>query len=132
MGELCVGVGAGSSVRAADIVAAVDAVRGAAPIGVLATLERKAAQPPFVEAAKTLGARLIGFTADELAAIRVPHPTDGVETAVGTPSVAEAAAVLAAGGAPLIVAKTVTNGVTAAASVGDNRDGSRSVSKSVE
>ncbi|WP_430332048.1 cobalamin biosynthesis protein [Rhodococcus sp. ACT016] len=118
MGELCVGVGAGSRVRAGEIVAAVRAVCGDAPVSILATLDRKVSQPAFVEAAEILGTRVVGYTPRELAAVPVPNPAGAITAAVGTPSVAEAAAILAAGGAPLVVAKTVTNGVTAAASIG--------------
>ncbi len=140
MGELCVGVGAGRGVCAADIVAAVREVCGDAQVDVLATLDRKASLPPFADAAATLGARLVGYPPEHLAAVPVPNPADGVADAVGTPSVAEAAAILAGGGGALAVTKRVTNGVTVAASIGGTAPGSiggtaavaRSVSKSVE
>src|SRR5205823_6364427 len=46
------------------------------------------------------------FSADALAAVAVPTPSPVVECAVGTPSVAEAAALLAAGpGSELVVSK---------------------------
>ncbi|CAM2897736.1 cobalamin biosynthesis protein [Prescottella defluvii] len=115
MGELCVGVGAGSRVGAADIVAAVLETCGEEPVRVLATLDRRAAQDPFVDAAEVLGATLVGYPADRLAAVPVPNPADGVAGAVGTPSVAEAAAVLAADGGRLVLPKRVANGVTVAA-----------------
>ncbi|MCL2533854.1 MAG: cobalamin biosynthesis protein [Nocardiaceae bacterium] len=114
MGELCVGVGAGSRVRAAEIVAAVQSVCGDAPVKVLATLDRKAPLPAFVDAAQILGVALVGYTPAQLAEVPVPNPADGVADAVGTPSVAEAAAILAAGGGALVVTKVVTNGVTIA------------------
>ncbi|MGF7123467.1 cobalamin biosynthesis protein [Rhodococcus sp. TAF43] len=111
----CVGVGAGSRVGAADIVAAVLDVCGDEPVRRLATLDRKVTADPFVDAAEVLGATLVGYTADRLAAVPVPNPADAVAGAVGTPSVAEAAAVLAADGGRLVVSKRVTNGVTVAA-----------------
>lgn len=114
VGGLCVGVGAGSRVGAADIVAAVLEVCGEAPVRVLASLDRKTSSPPFLDAAAVLGATLIGYSAEYLAAVPVPNPADSVDGVVGTPSVAEAAAILAAGGGPLIVTKHVTNGVTLA------------------
>ncbi|RVW03614.1 cobalamin biosynthesis protein [Rhodococcus spongiicola] len=140
MDMLCVGVGAGSGVAADDIVAAVLAVCGGAPVAVLATLDRKVSAPAFVEAAEALGAVLVGYPADRLAAVTVPNPEGGVESAVGTPSVAEAAAMLAANGGPLVLTKRVTNGVTAAVCIGGTATGSiggtaasaRSVSESVE
>ncbi|MBM4493341.1 cobalamin biosynthesis protein [Rhodococcus hoagii] len=114
MGDLCVGVGAGSRVGAADIVAAVVEVCGDESVRVLATLDRKTELPPFRDAAEVLGTALVGFPADELAAVAVPNPAVAVDDAVGTPSVAEAAALLASDGGPLIVTKHVTNGVTLA------------------
>ncbi|GAB2651380.1 cobalamin biosynthesis protein [Prescottella soli] len=124
MGELCVGVGAGSGVRAAEIVAAVRDVCGDEPVAVLATLDRKASLSPFLDAAQILGTRVVGYPPERLAAVPVPNPVSGVADAVGTPSVAEAAAILAGGGGVLAVTKRVTNGVTVAVA--------RSVSKSVE
>ena len=41
--------------------------------------------------------RVKTFTAAQLAEIHVPSPSDAVKTAVGTPSVCEAAASLASG-----------------------------------
>lgn len=117
--------------RAADIVAAVRAVCGDEQVDVVATLDRKASQPPFVDAAEILGARLVGYPPERLAAVPVPNPAGGVADAVGTPSVAEAAAILAGGG-ELAMAKRVTNGVTVAASIGGTAAIARSVSKSVE
>ncbi|PTR26554.1 cobalt-precorrin 5A hydrolase [Rhodococcus sp. OK519] len=116
MSELCVGIGAGSRVGAADIVAAVLDVCGDEQVGVVATLDRKAPLQPFLDAAEVLGARLIGYAPDRLAAVPVPNPVGDVADSVGTPSVAEAAAILAANGGPLIVTKHVTNGVTVAVS----------------
>ena len=114
MGDLCVGVGAGSRVGAADIVAAVVEFCGGESVRVLATLDRKTELPPFRDAAEVLGTALVGFPAEELAAVAVPNPAVTVDDAVGTPSVAEAAALLASDGGPLIVTKHVTNGVTLA------------------
>ncbi|RVW03859.1 cobalamin biosynthesis protein [Rhodococcus xishaensis] len=132
MDKLCVGVGAGSRVAAADIVAAALAVCGGAPVGVLATLDRKVSEPAFVDAAEALGAVLVGYPADRLAAVTVPNPDDGVATAVGTHSVAEAAAMLAANDGQLVVTKRVTNGVTTAVCIGGTAAVARSVSESVE
>lgn len=114
MGDLCVGVGAGSRVGAADIVAAVLDVCGDQSVRMLATLDRKTVLPPFVDAAEVLGTALVGYSAERLAAVPVPNSAATVDDAVGTPSVAEAAAILAADGGPLIVTKHVTNGVTVA------------------
>ncbi len=63
--------------------------------------------------------RLLSFPASALAAVDVPTPSGAVAEAVGTPSVAEAAALLAAGpGARLVVAKHKGSTATAAVAVG--------------
>lgn len=65
------------------------------------------------------GWALIAFTAEELAAQPVPHPSAATAARVGTASVAEAAALLAAGPAgELIVPKRVYPCVTVAVSRG--------------
>ncbi|MFQ1003346.1 Rv2231c family pyridoxal phosphate-dependent protein CobC [Modestobacter sp. SSW1-42] len=107
------GVGARAGVRATEVLAAVDAVLPA-PSGPvrLATLDTRAAEPGLREAAASRGWPLTGHPAAALAAVAVPTPSDRVATAVGTPSVAEAAALL--GGSRLLVAKTVHGPVTVA------------------
>jgi cobalt-precorrin 5A hydrolase/precorrin-3B C17-methyltransferase len=68
----------------------------------VATLDRKAAEPAIV----ALGLPVRSFDPGALAAVDVPSPSPVVEAAVGTPSVCEASALLAAGdGAELIVTK---------------------------
>ena len=67
-------------------------------VGCVATVDRKAAEPAIVELAATLGVPLRVFPPEVLAAVPVPNPSGVVEAAVGTPSVAEAAALVAAGG----------------------------------
>jgi cobalt-precorrin 5A hydrolase/precorrin-3B C17-methyltransferase len=66
-------------------------------VGCVATVDRKATEPAIVELAAALGVPLRTFPADVLAAMPVPNPSDVVEAAVGTPSVAEAAALAATG-----------------------------------
>jgi cobalt-precorrin 5A hydrolase/precorrin-3B C17-methyltransferase len=68
---------------------AVDAIAG------IATLDLKANEPGLVDLCKTRHWPLRCFAASALAPIPVPNPSVAVETAVGTPSVAEAAALLA-------------------------------------
>jgi cobalamin biosynthesis protein CbiG len=108
---ITVGVGASSGVAAEEVLAAVDAVLPARADDVrLATLE---ARGSVVSAA---GARrgwpVAIHTAAELAAVPVPAPSGRVAVAVGTPSVAEAAALL--GGGRLRTGKTVVGRVTVA------------------
>lgn len=77
-------------------------------VAAVATLDRKASEPAVAGLAARLGAPLIGFPAEALAGRAVPNPSGAVAGAVGTPSVAEAAALLAAGpGAELVVPKSV-------------------------
>jgi len=66
-------------------------------VGCVATVDRKAGEPAIVELAAALGAVLRTYPAGALAAIPVPNPSAVVEEAVGTPSVAEAAALAGAG-----------------------------------
>jgi len=110
-----VGVGARPGVSAADVLAAVDAVlpAGAADVR-LATLEARAAKAGLVAAAAARGWPLTGHPAAALAAVAVPSPSPRVAAAVGTPSVAEAAALLHGG--TLLVGRTVVGPVTVAVS----------------
>jgi cobalt-precorrin 5A hydrolase/precorrin-3B C17-methyltransferase len=77
---------------------------GLAPESVaeVATIDRRATHPAVV----SLGLPVRAYRADQLTAVMVPTPSETVRAAVGTPSVCEAAALLAAGpGAELVVAK---------------------------
>ncbi|MFE4832853.1 cobalamin biosynthesis protein [Streptomyces sp. NPDC056672] len=78
---------------------------GLAPRSVveLATVDTKAAAPAIAGAAARLGVPVRGYAAGLLAAIGVPHPSGAPLAAVGTASVAEAAAL--AGGGVLLVPK---------------------------
>jgi cobalt-precorrin 5A hydrolase/precorrin-3B C17-methyltransferase len=77
----------------------------------LATLDRKTTEP----ALQALDLPRHGFAAESLRTVRVPTPSDVVARAVGTPSVAEAAALLAAGpDAELVVHKQATAVATVA------------------
>ena len=108
-----VGVGARPGVSAAEVLAAVDAVLPAGADDVrLATLDARAAEPGLVGAAGARGWALTGHPAAALAAVPVPSPSPRVAAAVGTPSVAEAAALL--DGGTLLVARTVVGRVTVA------------------
>jgi cobalamin biosynthesis protein CbiG len=76
-------------------------------VDVLASADVKAGEPALLALAGAHRWPLRFFTADRLAAVAVPTPSAVVARHVGTPSVAEAAALLAAGGAraELVVAK---------------------------
>ncbi|WP_169789926.1 cobalamin biosynthesis protein [Actinoplanes subtropicus] len=117
---LVVGLGArphtaGDAIEAAIRAALTGAGLEPGDVAALATLDRRAAEEGVRAVAAGHGWRLIAFTAAELAAQPVPNRSETVAAAVGTPSVAEAAAIVAAGaGASLIVPKRVFPGITVA------------------
>ena len=83
-----------------------DAGLHATAVGRVVTHERKAAEPAIIELADGLGVPLEVFSAADLSAVCTPNPSAVVEAAVGTPSVAEAAAILGAQpGGELVVEK---------------------------
>ncbi|MER6731771.1 precorrin-3B C(17)-methyltransferase [Streptomyces puniciscabiei] len=95
--SLVVGVGASRGAPAEEVFELVEgALReaGLSPRSVaeLATVDAKAEEPGIVAAAERLGVPLVTYSAEELAAVEVPNPSDAPLAAVGTPSVAEAAA----------------------------------------
>ncbi|MDA0182037.1 cobalamin biosynthesis protein [Solirubrobacter phytolaccae] len=78
----------------------------------LATVDRRAEEPAMLEAAAHFGVPLRTFPAHELARVDVPTPSAVVARHVGTPSVAEAAALLS--GTRLLVPKTRSEHATCA------------------
>ncbi|HWS36859.1 MAG TPA: cobalamin biosynthesis protein [Actinoplanes sp.] len=114
---IVLGLGARSGADLAGPVRAALAVAGFThrDVSVLATLDRRAAEERVIVLAGEHGWRLAGFPAHELAACPVPNPGRAAAAAVGTPSVAEAAALLASGpGSGLILPKWSRSGVTVA------------------
>lgn len=106
--SLVVGVGASKGAPVDEVLGLVEsAVRDAglslASLAELATVDAKSDEPGIVEAARRLGVPLVTYSAEELAAVEVPNPSDAPLAAVGTPSVAEAAALV--GGGELLVPK---------------------------
>ncbi|MEV5143309.1 precorrin-3B C(17)-methyltransferase [Streptomyces sp. NPDC052727] len=100
--SLVVGVGASKGAPAEEVIGLVEeALReaGLSPRSVaeLATVDAKAEEPGIVAAAERLGVPLVTYSAEELAAVEVPNPSDAPLAAVGTPSVAEAAALVRGG-----------------------------------
>lgn len=61
-----------------------------------ATIDRKTQEPGLISLATNWNLPLLGMSVDILSKIPVPHPSRLVAEAVGTPSVAEAAALAAA------------------------------------
>lgn len=104
--SLAVGVGASRGAPVDEVVGLVhDALRdaGLSPLSVaeLVTVDAKADEPGIVGAAARLGVPLRTYPAEALARVEVPNPSGAPLAAVGTPSVAEAAA-LAEGGELLV------------------------------
>ncbi|MFJ4789822.1 precorrin-3B C(17)-methyltransferase [Streptomyces sp. NPDC088794] len=106
--SLVVGVGASKGAPVNEVLGLIsDALRAAGlsvgNIAELATVDAKADEPGIIQAAQRLGVPLVAHSAEELAAVEVPNPSDAPLAAVGTPSVAEAAALV--GGGELLVPK---------------------------
>ncbi|MFF9587106.1 precorrin-3B C(17)-methyltransferase [Streptomyces achromogenes] len=100
--SLVVGVGASKGAPAGEVLALVEgALReaglSARSVAELATVDAKAGEPGIVAAAERLGVPLVTYPAEELAGVAVPNPSAAPLAAVGTPSVAEAAALLRGG-----------------------------------
>lgn len=121
--SLIVGVGARPGVSADDLDALIGkalAATGLDPARVvaLATIDRRAAEPGMIEVAARRGWPLAGYPADQLAGEAVPHPSALAEAAIGTASVAEAAALRAVrdyGGDPILLVGKRTSGTATVA-----------------
>ncbi|MEV5875124.1 precorrin-3B C(17)-methyltransferase [Streptomyces sp. NPDC052101] len=100
--SLVVGVGASKGAPVEEVLGLVeDALReaglSARSVAELATVDAKADEPGIVAAAERLGVPVVTYSAERLAAVEVPNPSDAPLAAVGTPSVAEAAALVRGG-----------------------------------
>ncbi|MFB7331528.1 precorrin-3B C(17)-methyltransferase [Streptomyces adustus] len=100
--SLAVGVGASKGAPPEEVLGLVeaalrDAGLSAASVAELATVDAKSDEPGIVAAAEHLGVPLVTYSAEELAAVEVPNPSGAPLAAVGTPSVAEAAALVRGG-----------------------------------
>jgi cobalt-precorrin 5A hydrolase/precorrin-3B C17-methyltransferase len=118
--SLVVGVGGSRGVAAEEVLGLVREALEAAglsarSVAALATVEAKADEAGIVAAAERLNVPLLTYAAGTLAGIEVPNPSAAPLAAVGTPSVAEAAALAAAGqGGELVVQKRKSAMATAA------------------
>lgn len=113
--SLALGIGASSGVCLGELAALVDrALEGLDPadVDVVGTVTGRAGEPALRELCAQRGWALTAIDADVLAGVEVPHPSDRVQAAVGSPSVAEAAALLLGG--DLLVAKTASSHATVA------------------
>jgi len=91
-----IGIGARAGVTAEELEELVDATLGVKALDVIAvaTLDAKAQETGLRILCVRRGWTLHSHTAEELAAVAVPNPSKKAKAAVGTPSVAEAAASL--------------------------------------
>lgn len=130
---LVVGVGASRGVAAGEVSSLVDSALaevGLSPwaVACLATLDLKADEEGIVATAAARGWPLRTLSAEQLAGVAVPNPSAVVAAAVGTPSVAEAAALHLGGEllvekrrgakATIAVARRPTRGYLALVSLG--------------
>jgi cobalt-precorrin 5A hydrolase len=107
--RLVVGAGCSRGCPPEELGALLDdtlAEAGDGEVVALATVDRRSGEPCMVAAAAARGIPLRTHAADALASVAVPTPSAVVARHVGTPSVAEAAALLTAGpGGVLLVSK---------------------------
>ena len=116
--SLLVGVGASRGAPAAEIGQLIDGTLAelglsAQSVRYIATADVKADEPGLLAAAAERGWAVVTFPASRLAAVPVPNPSEVVRRAVGTPSVAEAAALIDPG-ATLLAAKRASAHATVA------------------
>ena len=114
--SLVLGIGASRGVSAAELDALVDKAldgRSSLSVTAVATVDAKADEAGLVEFCARRGWPLVTYAADELARVVVPNPSEEPLKVLGTPSVAEAAAILHSGG-ELVVEKTKSPMSTAA------------------
>jgi cobalt-precorrin 5A hydrolase/precorrin-3B C17-methyltransferase len=105
-----VGVGCSTGAPAAEVEALLLRAleeAGVSPLSLaaLATIDRRADEPAIRRIAQRSGCPMHTFSAEQLAVVNVPTPSAVVESAVGTASVCEAAALLASGAEGLILNK---------------------------
>ncbi|QBI55401.1 precorrin-3B C(17)-methyltransferase [Streptomonospora litoralis] len=121
--SLVVGVGSARGAAAEEIGALVDRTLAEAgldseSVRALATVDVKADEEGILRAARERGWDVTVYPASELAGVSVPNPSEVVRAEIGTPSVAEAAALRAAAdagsGAELVAAKNKSAEATAA------------------
>ena len=116
--SLLVGVGASRGAPATEIGRLIDGTLAelglsSRSVRYIGTADVKADEPGLLAAAAMRGWPVVTFPASRLAAVPVPNPSEVVRRAVGTPSVAEAAALIEPG-ATLLAAKRASAHATVA------------------
>lgn len=101
MTRVALGLGCDRGASVETLQGAVEQVLARARLGLdavveIATIDKKSDEPGIVLLAERHGWRLRFFSAEELARVEVPNPSETVRKYMGTPAVAEAAALLAA------------------------------------
>lgn len=115
--SLMLGIGASRGVAEPELAALVESALSGAGLALdsvrgIATIDVKAGEPGLVAFARNRNWPLTTYPAAQLAAVDVPSPSETVRLAVGTPSVAEAAALLSGG--TLVVPKQASAMATVA------------------
>ncbi|MBK5964213.1 cobalamin biosynthesis protein CbiG [Thiocystis minor] len=111
--KIAIGLGCRRGISLTALESAIaDALRplGEVEVCCIASHAGKAEEVALLALARIRGWPLRLFPAETLAAVQVPNPSSRTANAVGTPGVAEAAALLAAGGRELLVAKQIHRG----------------------
>jgi cobalt-precorrin 5A hydrolase len=116
---LALGVGCNRGTPADEIVQLIHQVldkQGLEPKSImcLASVQLKADENGLIQAARELGTKTIFFEPEQLAKVDVPNPSTVVQRHLGTSSVCEAAALLAARGGPMLIDKQKSPNVTVA------------------
>jgi len=113
--SLALGVGCNRGTPLAELEAAIESFLGelAGKIDFIASCDVKGDEPAILDYAERHGKSLKLFPASELAKIETPNPSAMALRHVGSPSVCEAAAILASGG-KLVKEKKVFGNVTLA------------------
>ena len=106
--SLVLGIGSSRGVSTAEVLELVDttlrdAGLSAASVHGVATADAKADEPGLLQACRERGWELVTYSSGQLAEVEVPNPSAAPQRAIGTPSVAEAAALLASGGELVVV-----------------------------
>jgi cobalt-precorrin 5A hydrolase len=100
--KIALGLGCDRNTPLATVKTAIGAALAAcsatwSDIQAVASIDLKADEPALLQLATEQGWTIRFYTAQELATIDVPNPSETVRKHTGTPSVSEAAALLAAG-----------------------------------
>ncbi len=132
--SLVIGVGSASGTSPEEIGTLIDetlASAGLAPDSVryVATVDRRATEPGLLRAATERGWRVVAHSAAELATVEVPDPSETVRAETGTPSVAEAAALLSATAEATTLRTAVGDAATLRSAANDGRTAALVVGK---